>query len=97
MGDKKAIDVITHQACFFLKHSGALESHLSFCTPTLIGLNANEAARVVLKRAILRHSHHAHAPTHLHTPQHPVGKSRVEQISNAGPAASTPGVRANRA
>ena len=40
---------------------------------------------------------HARAHTPTHTPQHPVEKSRIEQSSNAGPAASTPRVRANRA
>jgi len=80
----------------FFKPLRSTGSHLRFWTPTLTGLNADEAVREVSERAILRHSHHTHAHTHSRPPQHPVGKSRAEQSSNAGPA-STPGARANRA
>ena len=59
----------------FFKTPGALGSHLRFWTTTLTGLNADEAARVVSKRAILRHSHHTHAHTHASAP---VEKSRAE-------------------
>ena len=52
---------------FFLKHLGALGSHVRFQAPTLTGLNAGEVARVVSERTILRHSHHTCTHTHSHT------------------------------
>jgi len=82
---------------FFLKHLGALGSHVRFQAPTLTGLNADEVARVVSERTILRHSHHTCTHTHTRKPQHLVGKSRVKQRSNAGSVASTPGAHTTRA
>jgi hypothetical protein len=59
----------------FLKHPGALGSHVRFWAPTLTELNANEAAQVVSKRAIPRLTHITPTHTRQHTrtrPQHPV-------------------------
>ena len=103
MGDKKAIDVITHQACFllllfFLK---ALRSTRESFKILYVYVDRTQCKRDCSSSLETRHTEtltpraRAHTPTH--TPQHPVGKSRVEQSSNAGPAASTPGVRANQA
>jgi len=46
---------------FFLQAPGALGSYVRFWTPTLTGLNADEAAWEVSERAILRFTHTTHA------------------------------------
>jgi len=76
---------------FFWKHPGALGSHVRFWTPTLTGLNTNEAVRVVSKRAILRYSHH-HAHKHTHHDAHL--STRGNTVPRANPALSCARTRA---
>ena len=87
--DSAAHATLPARLLFFLKYSGALGSHVRFWTPTLTGLNADEAARKVSKRAIMRFTHTTHTHTHQHTrtrPQHPGAGRGFEPP----PAASNP-------
>ena len=55
MGVMKIVSTDFSHKTFFLKHLGSLGSHIRFWTPTLTGLNTDEAVRVVSERAILQH------------------------------------------